>query len=131
MWSRNDPLERLLLTVLDRAENREAELLTWGFLDGAFSEAELTAIARDAATEQEQFETPERVLELLRRRRLLFALPGETDRYRTRFAETVRLLARLRQYFRPEEWDSGPRLVTDYRLAIRPRRYPARSVDVE
>ena len=62
-------------------------------------------------------------------RQLVWKLP-ETQRYRTRMAETLRFFARLRQIF-PDRlnaaWRKAPNLVADYRLIVRPRLYPIRA----
>jgi hypothetical protein len=58
-----------------------------------------------------------------------FNLPGGGERYRSRFAETVRLLARLRQTFPGEAWQGAPPLVADFRVDLRKRRYPSRGLD--
>ena len=47
-------------------------------------------------------------------------------RYRSRFAESVRLLAKLRQRFRADDWDHAPELVSQVRLHLGPRRFPVR-----
>ena len=49
--------------------------------------------------------------------------------YRTRMAETVRLLARLRQLGPGRSWRAAPPLVADYRFSVRPRAYPERHRD--
>ncbi|WP_335112226.1 hypothetical protein [Nostoc sp.] len=51
--------------------------------------------------------------------------------FRTRMAEAVRLFARLRQWFRDNNWQTSPTLVADYRLQIRPRIYPKRYITPE
>nr|WP_281174148.1 protein DpdJ [Amycolatopsis taiwanensis] len=64
---------------------------------------------------------------------------AETPGYRTRMAEALRLTVNLRQLFAPRWgvtqqtgwWLSGPRLVADYRLHVRPRRYPKRDVTLD
>jgi hypothetical protein len=50
----------------------------------------------------------------MNQRRLLYLLPGSLDSYRTRFAEGVRLIANLRQMFKPQDWATGPLLVSDF-----------------
>ena len=74
------------------------------------------------------------MFEELLRRLLVVRAPEQPGRYRTRMAETVRLLARLRQLFSKHAdgaWSTAPRLVADFRLAIQSRRYPIRDLDVE
>src|SRR5207248_8972172 len=50
---------------------------------------------------------------------------------RSRMAETIRLLARLRQIFPNQPWEAGRRLVADYRLVVRRRERPIRDVTPE
>ncbi len=50
--------------------------------------------------------------------------PGRTAAYRTRFAEGIRLTARLRQMFNYDQWPTAPNLVSDIKLHLRPRQYP-------
>ena len=44
--------------------------------------------------------------------------------FATRFAEGVRLTARLRQMFNANQWATAPTLVADVKLHLKPRRYP-------
>src|SRR5213592_1650184 len=70
------------------------------------------------------------LVEGLLEERLLWKVP-DTERYRTRMGEAVRLFARLRQIFpdaRNAAWRTAPGLVSDYRLLIRQRLYPRREV---
>ena len=55
---------------------------------------------------------------------LLHRIEDGGDRFRTRFAEGVRLTARLRQMFNANQWATAPTLVADVKLHLRPRRYP-------
>lgn len=52
--------------------------------------------------------------------------------YRSRMAETVRLLQKLRQLFPKHAgstgWQRAPSLVADFRFVRRRRRYPARDI---
>ena len=64
---------------------------------------------------------------------LLHKLPETQPQYRTRLAETLRLLRNLRQLLPKDQtkagwWRQSSALVADYRLRVSPRRYPARSV---
>src|SRR6516164_1006638 len=91
------------LTQLEAFENR---LLSWGVVDGGFTREELIEEAahflRDVETD------PEDLLEDMIATGLLFEVEG--GRYRTRMAETVRLLVRLRQMFPGRPWQSSPTL---------------------
>ncbi len=127
MWS--SPVELLALKLLDRLEEREYELLTWGFLDGGFTPDELEAVAQSIIDASPELCAPNDLIDILRDRALLVQLHiGERHLWRSRFAEAVRLFARLKQMFQFDGWNLAPNLVADYRLAIRPRRYPKRDV---
>ncbi|MFM8386090.1 MAG: protein DpdJ [Planctomycetia bacterium] len=66
--------------------------------------------------------------ELLRRSWVRKLGPG---RYRSRAAETVRLLARLRQLWKDRQWESGPPLVADFRYRSTPRMVPRRTLGAD
>ncbi|MGU3656005.1 protein DpdJ [Methylobacterium fujisawaense] len=120
-------------------ERREARLLNWGFLDVAFDAPDIETLLEDEGPDD--LADAWRALRgsgadmsgLLRdmgRDGLLHFLPDERGRFRTRFAEGVRLTARLRQMFRAADWATGPRLVSDVKLRLGPRRYPRRDQTV-
>lgn len=123
------------LEFLAQLEREEAAVLNWGLLDVFFSEDELERradefLASFAVDGSPPFDSGWELVEELLEHHLLWKLP-ETDRYRTRMAETVRLFARLRQIFPDPQfatWRTAPNLVADYRLVIRPRLYPARNI---
>jgi hypothetical protein len=124
------------LEFLGQLEQEEAAALNWGLVDVFFAEDELEQRADDflACSAANATESPYNsgwdLVEELLEEHLLWKLP-ETERYRTRMAETVRLFARLRQIFPDPQlvaWRTAPNLVADYRLVIRPRLYPARDV---
>ncbi|HJZ35069.1 MAG TPA: protein DpdJ [Solirubrobacterales bacterium] len=119
------------LSALERAE---AELLSWGLVDGSFDEEELLGLISDELGRLDSGDSPDFVLDDMLKRRLVVRVPGDSERYRTRIAESVRLLARLRQLFtkhRGHGWRRAPRLVADFRFDLQPRRFPARDVPVE
>ncbi len=113
------------MQLLDRIEREEVRLLSWGLVEGFFSKAELESLIdgwRVAARAPEQLSADD-LLGELERRRLVIRLeyPGGLA-YRSRMAETTRLLARLRQLF-PRHltgrgWESAPKLVSDFRIAL-------------
>src|SRR3954464_7148097 len=125
------------LDLLSVLEERETRLLAWGFVDGAFDSAELDEIADDYALDHDTTGTltGADLLRSLRERGLLLDVEdGLSIRSRTRMAETVRLIARLRQLFpkhRDGNWASAATLVSDYRIVTRPRAYPRRDIDVD
>lgn len=134
--------ERFLASVLDCIEEREARLLVWGIVDGVFSQEELSDLFNPLIDEAiddgiEDFFSAEDVLEELRLRKWIVEVPrsGGAIGYRSRMAETVRLLQRLRQLFPKHSgssgWQQAPSLVADFRFLRRRRRYPARDISVD
>src|SRR4051794_12330409 len=121
---------------LNRLERQEAALLAWGYVDAGFSRRELDASADEFVLVHDETGTltgADVVSELLERRLIVEVDAGATTLMRTRMAETVRLLARLRQLFPRHTgaaWSQAATLVADYRLAIRPRSYPRRDVEI-
>jgi hypothetical protein len=122
-----------LLSVLDRLERAESALLSWGYVDGGFTDDEVRShisdeLGLDAA------EVDDVLDELLKGALLIRVRAGRRVIYRTRSAEAVRLMARLRQLFPPHlrtgRWRTAPTLVSDYRYDLRPRNYPDRRIDV-
>lgn len=104
------------LQLLDAVETIEIRSLAWGYSEGTLGQAEITALA-----------PPSTVEELIDARLLIELTDGQgRTRYRSRFAEMVRLLFRLRQLFPGKPWIGAPRLVSDFRVDRRPRRYPMR-----
>jgi hypothetical protein len=125
------------LLFLSHLERLEARLLSWGLVDGSFSAVEIQKEAETFLTREqlwESFETEQRFIQNLIDRRFLYAfLQGTAERYRTRMAETVRLLSRLRQLFpkhleRGRLWQTASPLVGDFRFMLRPRSFPNRNV---
>ena len=134
--------ESFLGATLDHIEEREARLLTWGIVDGAFSQTEIFGIIDPLIEEalerrMEDFLTVDDVLDELLKRKWITEVPlgdGSTG-YRSRMAETVRLLQRLRQLFPKHAgasgWQRAPGLVADFRFLRRRRRYPKRDISAE
>lgn len=132
-------LARFYNQLLNDLEDRELPLLSWGISDGALSEDEVLDIIEHAllsAPEEAAGTHSKDLLYEFRDRAWLFKVPDTSPpQYRTRLAESVRLAAQLRQLFpwqarndAPQWWQSGKRLVADYRLHTAPRRYPQRNV---
>lgn len=136
--------DRLSNEVLTALEIREARLLNWGFMQVTqelrdmdaqlpellktlpYNSPELAALwerARATNINGREF------LDNLVQRKLIFRSGG--DRYRTRFAETVRLLFLLRQRFSENDWRTGERLVGDLRILLQRRRFPRRELSPE
>lgn len=138
----SEPRESFLGSTLDRIEEREAKLLAWGIVDGVFTRNEIFGIIDPLIEEalnnrMEDFLTADAVLDELLRRKWITEVPigGGSTGYRSRMAETVRLLQRLRQLFPKHAgasgWQRAPSLVADFRFLRRRRRYPARDILAE
>jgi len=133
----SEPREKFLRSTLDRIEEREAKLLAWGIVDGSFSQSEIFGII-DPLIDQalsvgiEEFLKADAVLSALLIRQQITEVPTSDGSigYRSRMAETVRLLQKLRQLFPKHAgisgWQRAPSLVADFRFIRRRRRYPAR-----
>jgi len=123
---------------LGEIERSEAALLSWGLVDGWLSEDELAGRAERFLDSHEAWGEHDDALafiDAMTEQGLFFKwLEGGDYRYRTRMAEAVRLMARLRQLF-PQHlrkagvWATAPTLVSDYRFVLRARQYPRRDQD--
>jgi hypothetical protein len=107
--------------VLDRIEAIEMRSLSWGFTSGSLDESEALSLLTDRALVED-------ALEELIEARVVIERPSLAGgrRYRSRFAEAVRLLAANRQLFAGKPWQGAPRLVADFRIDRRSRRFPRR-----
>jgi superfamily II DNA or RNA helicase len=133
-----DADENLLLATLDEIEQREAKLLTWGLVDGHLSTSEIHEIVDQFLDDPlvgtgVTFHNAAAVIARLAKRALLFDVGEEPGtRFRSRMAEGVRLLFRLRQMFPkhqgPTGWQTAPTLVADFRFIWRRRHYPRREI---
>jgi hypothetical protein len=119
--------------LLTRLESREAALIEWGFyevshsadeiVDLFVSDPELGSAFQDLAGGAEAL-----FVDNLAEAHLLHRVGEEhPQRYRSRFAESVRLLARLRQRFRADDWPHAPELVSQVRLHLSSRKFPRRN----
>jgi hypothetical protein len=123
---------------LSYLEKLEARLLSWGVVDGAFSREEiLQHLQGHLDSTPDDTRTAESLLDDFLDRCLLFRFVDQQQgsRYRTRMAETVRLLVRLRQLWPNNtangRWRAAPTLVSDFRFVLRERVYPRRDIRVE
>jgi hypothetical protein len=116
--------------ALSRLEIEELSLLNWGAVDGAFSKEEAERIiSRIPEARGRESEILDDLMSAL-----LVVRAGSTipRRYRTRFADTVRLLLKLRQLQRGNKpWRDGRHLVADARILHRPRQFPRRFVTAD
>lgn len=121
-------MDDVALEFLSELERREAELLAWGVVDGYFSLDELEQYAQEYLDARVPGD-PRSIDDLLAQLEdatLLWKVPGSSERFRTRMAEGIRLLSRLRQILHWRAWDAAQNLIADYRLLLAPRTYPKR-----
>jgi hypothetical protein len=123
--------------LLSFLEERETRLLGWGFYDVAFDPAEVEELLQTdgpAALAGQWAELAAQGCDLtslisdMEHEGLLQGVSDRHGLFRTRFAEGVRLIARLRQMFRPGDWADARRLVSDIKIHLAQRRYPRRDV---
>ncbi|MER5325498.1 protein DpdJ [Streptosporangium roseum] len=114
-----------LLAALDALEEADARSIAWGLIDESWTRDSLIEFLR----EHWDGPDPQACVDELLAENLLVQLPREWPaRYRTRMSESVRLFARLRQFFPGQPWQSGSRLVSDFRFLRRSRAFPERSI---
>uniref|UniRef100_UPI002455249F protein DpdJ n=1 Tax=Nocardia farcinica TaxID=37329 RepID=UPI002455249F len=137
-----DASEHRVGELVSRLEDLELPLLSWGVVDGFLSADDVASAIdeqRSAQFADGEFDVPSAAeyLDLLIERNYVFRLPTGEERYRTRFAEQLRLLRLLRQLWPPRDvaadgwWRRHATLVADYRLWVGPRRYPRRDLSAE
>lgn len=132
-------LHMLCNEVLTLIEVDEVKLLNWGFFD---VRSDLQTYMGDFVKRLPKYSqgrwhkaqqdgiTPDDILENLIQRKLVFKLNvGGNVFYRTRFAETLRLLSLLRQRFSFADWQTASRLVSDLKIQPQRRRYPRRDIE--
>ncbi|MBF0239221.1 MAG: DEAD/DEAH box helicase [SAR324 cluster bacterium] len=124
-----------LLKALDEIEIRETRLLIWGIVDGYFRKDELVGILEPLMNQAPYgIYSEDELIEILVSKGFLVKVENiySDPVYRSRMAETVRLLQRLRQLFpkhnKPGGWQEASTLVADYRFQRRRRQYPKRDV---
>src|SRR5690348_17194107 len=106
--------------LLDAIEQTELSSLRWGYVEGSLSEEDLDRLARRTLDTDEA--NTEDLVEALIDRALLREVrqPDGSYRYRSRFAESVRLLRDLKLQVPQRPWPSAPNLVSDFRVDARP-----------
>ena len=123
-----------LLTVLERAEVR---LMAWGFADVAHTGEEVVSLFAGHPKLGHAFQEAaghggeELWVDDLVSAGLLYRVSfGPPTAYRSRFAESTRLLLKLRQRFKDSDWSTAPELVSDARFYLGPRHFPVREIGV-
>src|SRR4051812_5771674 len=94
--------------LLSRLEQAELALLSWGRVDGALTAVEVHDIAGVVAGDSDAATT---LIDDLVAWHLLLDVGQRDLLYRTRFAESVRLMARNRQLLHSRSWRAAPGLV--------------------
>lgn len=124
-----------LLTVLELAEVR---LMEWGFYDVSSTEAEIVQLFETDPYWGPKFQALIQTggtglfIDDLATAGLLYRIPvAPHGRYRSRFAESIRLMVKLRQRFKETDWDTARELVSDARFYLKDRRFPVRDVSFD
>ena len=115
--------------ALTALEKEELKSTSWGFIDIHIEEKEAEEIIASGLSENNIDDDPSTLLDTLVKKQLVRQMrEGEERVYRTRFSDMLRLLVRLKQIVGTRSWQASPTLVADYRVDIRPRRYPKRNI---
>jgi hypothetical protein len=133
--AREKQLQGPLVDLLERVERTEEPLLAWGDPNVGLEESEVEQLARLVLAEHGRDDDPDILLREADRTGLLY-FDDEVGKVRSRAAETLRLMANLRQLVHgtaedPPPWQSRPTLVRDFRFERRPRRRPRRDRPAE
>jgi ATP-dependent helicase Lhr and Lhr-like helicase len=115
--------------ALNAVENRELPLLSWGIVDNWLTEAEVRQAIAEEFTEVDGDYGVDQIFDALDDQVLIMEVAD--GRWRSRLAESLRLLVRSRQLFNMgngDWWMRGRRLISDFRLLAQPRRYPKRNI---
>ena len=134
----NNNAHTLAVDFLGKLEESEASLLSWGLVDGFWSEDELFEKGDAFVSERDAFHTvPDgrALVSVMEEDHLVIRWEHPSGyRYRTRMAESLRMMSRLRQLFpkhlrTPGAWVTSPALVSDFRFLPRSRSYPRRNIN--
>ncbi|WP_144551315.1 protein DpdJ [Peribacillus simplex] len=133
-------LDYLSEEILTQIEKEEQKMLRWGFFGASILAQEkiievlenppTPLITELADTFIENFaDLANQIVLNLKERKLLFAVEkdGSRIRYRSRFAETIRLLYLLKQRFKMKDWSYAPNLVSNIKTELPYRKYPIRN----
>jgi len=121
-------MEEMQLQLLNELERLERKLLSWGIVEICFTDEEVTRVSRQIAPNAE----PSDLLKLLLDQRLVFKRRRDNQPvYRTRSAETVRLLCYLKQWMPGRDWRIAPNLVADFRFTASARHFPRRDRTID
>ncbi len=110
-------------SLIDAIEDLERRSLSVGDVDGSLDFDALAELAENWFGDEAE-DAVETLVETALLHRV--ATGRGVERFRSRFAETMRLLVRSRQIFPGEAWRGAPPLVADFRVDLRKRRYPRR-----
>ncbi|WP_297510607.1 protein DpdJ, partial [Flavobacterium sp.] len=112
---------------LDRLEEEETTLLSWGDTGGFFTRDEVINTLESVFPQHD----PDELFLEMERRAMLLSVPSINgqDIYRTRMGESVHLYRNLRQWFHKKPITEAHTLVSDYRFLRRQRSYPERKFD--
>ncbi|MFC1900365.1 hypothetical protein ACFLYN_02110 [Chloroflexota bacterium] len=120
-----EPVQFIVDALLEAIERLELRSLRWGYVDGSLSEENMDSLARDIVAKNGADSDPTELVEWMIEHCLIFEVHGDGGyRYRSRFAEGIRLLTHLKQLLPRRPWIGSPDLVSDYRIDARPRRIP-------
>jgi hypothetical protein len=130
-------LDILAEEILTQIEMKENQLLEWGFIGGGIDAEEVvrtllrqpsTSFLEELVSKLELTEVDAiTIINNLEERKLLFQL-GRSNLYRSRFADTIRLLYLLKQRFTVEDWQTGKNLVSNIKPMLSYRKYPRRDI---
>ena len=112
--------------VISSIELQELKLLKWGVVDAAFSQNEIQEIISNVLKESLSASQVDSLLDYLLTKGLILETPNQL--YRSRMAETVRLLSTAKQWFPGKTSQDARPLVMDFRLEQRPRQRPRRDL---
>jgi superfamily II DNA or RNA helicase len=133
-------MEPFPYAFLSFLETREQRLLAWGFYDISFTPIEMYSLLQTEGSPELQQQWADLksdgwsmadFVDEMAHANLMYIVDSSQNRFRTRFAETVRLTARLKQMFSEDQWPTAPNLVSDIKIHLKPRKYPKRNQPAE